>query len=1596
MAPGDSQEFTVLRDDFYDLTSFHAPQDPSQLSQLLRQRAGDARSLQFTDSTATHPSASTNGAVTAEIALNPEPLQQQVPALRPPCNPTPRRAPQPTRYAKPSLLTHKTAPTSSGFVREREGGEKMHRSFAGAMDDVPGDTQPDSQMYKTWTSGIFDHASNSGTNPTSLLQLVEDGGGTPTAGSNGVKAVGFSPQQHSHTTTSPTAIPEDDPETQFRFDPALTSPLKFETPAMAGKKRDSQGQVLSSAMKTATTPGTTLSTAFFGAGGGNGAIGHAMSLTQVFNATQDGTSPIVGAPSDDPVFQRPSPNFTNARHSSPIQALSSPTKAGRTDPPFRSSSEPRAEYVTIKQSQERRARETLRKDATVAAQDSWGEPTEAQKQAAIRRARKQFDREAGKSFALVAAPARPTPRRGRRSSLLSETPQYKTPVALRTSRRTAVDEPTVLLSNEDDVDELSQPTPLNVDGGDDSLDELSQGIPSSSVRPSRTPTITTRRRNSADNRIQVANTSSHPRRTLLGRAARTSSLPESPSSEPHRESQFKGGVQPSPKCPSRLRNSEECVTIMDSQPDLEGIPRPKPLIIPSSPSVNQYSISQTVMATKTCYTSQVISSSMPPLPSRSSSLELGENRDGDDQEYDEERVPSSPPAIAHEDEIVYDEHSADEEEHEEEHNEEAEDVEEAEEGEGVNENVDIEDDDEVQNTGDGGLAETHDEDQELIPSSQPEHDDTNSPTHKPPERPQFQRQSTVPESDMPEDTELPSIAQPRVTEHVIEHDSNHRDESAAGESVAPNQTNSTELFHTAREDQTPSQLDNPSGEAPKDVEASSSEQARRFRSLTDIANLPETQQTTDVGDIEIPQLSFTDDLDDSFNQMLSGASPLRPAAKRRKVVYSAKRGPAFVNLVRGSDSASKIAPPSPLMQVEKSRENTPPFTNEREEEGVLAPAHAREEAIFAKPATLKSERPSASLQKTRAKNKKGALKPVNRSRLAKSTLAPRSSSHISEVSNSQSSSLKNPGHQHGDVEMPDAGVPMDTHGIVDDAGADEPDELAGPTPPKHVRAVRIVSDPADRGEAPSGEPLVPNRVVAYWPGGKRLFYPATCLGRADNRHLQIRYDDGNLHHLELAHIRAFDLRIGDPVKVDEIGMKKHHYVVVGFKDKIDVETAEEYPLTDRLGYMTVLLELKQRDSLLNDATKDASEVISVPMTKVYLTQQLWNKFRDRVYHFNPPVSPSESASRVATPSVTGDRPHTPSKSRRSTAGPSMLKDSINRAGSVSSSMRTGTVFANMAFAITATQDSLDRDSIANLITTNGGEVLEDGFHELFENIGNSSSFSSPPPKPSKLHNGKGKAKPKSKPSTSTTTSESGTGADELIIKSRHRNLGFVALISDSHSRRTKYIQALALNLPCLHYRWISDSLAANKSLPFAPYLLPAGIAGYLGPGVVRSRTIELYNPYSEDAEFAGRVGSREFLLAGMSVLLVMGKIKKDVERKKPYLFLTHALGPKVVGRCADLGAARTMIKGGEWDWVYVDGGKKGVENAEKVLFEGKKNVTSTPSASAQGRSKKRKRDDPSTNIVPTVRSGVVRGKNVKVVSDEFVIQSLILGALVEA
>ncbi|KAL2845245.1 hypothetical protein BJY01DRAFT_263709 [Aspergillus pseudoustus] len=489
-------------------------------------------------------------------------------------------------------------------------------------------------------------------------------------------------------------------------------------------------------------------------------------------------------------------------------------------------------------------------------------------------------------------------------------------------------------------------------------------------------------------------------------------------------------------------------------------------------------------------------------------------------------------------------------------------------------------------------------------------------------------------------------------------------------------------------------------------------------------------------------------------------------------------------------------------------------------------------------------------------------------------------------------------------------------------------------------------------QPPQEDPLLaPNQVLAPWRGQKRAYYPATCFGNpfgtAQDQYL-VKFEDSAPLEVPIGTVKRLEFRVGDAVKVDMPDVPKVTHIIRGFADKLTADALSSeagkgiIPVTDIHGYSTLVLGPKQRKSLPSGGISAPENVINVPISRIYLDTILWNRLKDRQYAYSSGSIRSDS--RLQTPS---DRHITPTS-------PSTR---MSRSFRLSSGL-----FSGMVFAVSYGDKSEAKHRITKLILENDGRILDDGFNELFELPLN-------PPT----------ATPAKSPAPRTTGSNV-----NFRLRSGVEEVGFACLIADKHSRRPKYMQALALNLPCLSDRWVEDCVAKNRVLDWDLYLLPAGESSYLN-GATKSRVLTPYP--TTKAKLSETVAARPNLLGGQSVILITSRNgKADEERRKAYIFLTYALGASRIERVTDIQSARAVIDqsqnddgSGAWDWVYIDDDDKAtraVAASAGAPLPSKKRRKSRLMESANG-------DD--LGLDPRVR----------VVGNEFVCQSLILGRLVD-
>lgn len=486
---------------------------------------------------------------------------------------------------------------------------------------------------------------------------------------------------------------------------------------------------------------------------------------------------------------------------------------------------------------------------------------------------------------------------------------------------------------------------------------------------------------------------------------------------------------------------------------------------------------------------------------------------------------------------------------------------------------------------------------------------------------------------------------------------------------------------------------------------------------------------------------------------------------------------------------------------------------------------------------------------------------------------------------------------------------------------------------------------------PTPTPTVPNRVFAHFNGDSSCFCPATCTGMiaGNEPRFRVHFDHGADAVVSGYVIKRLELRPGDICKVDMEGMRTKNFVVLEARHPVEIADGghqaaltEGIPVSrDVYGHESVLLYPKNRQS--DGGEQSDSSKLEMPISRVYVTQTQWTAIKDRDFTFVPDKVPLLTG--LQTPSERPSTPSTPT-SRTRRAKTSVL--SFSRPTKASADAKGG-LFTNLVFTLTNISSSTRLDQTKHLITSNGGRVLEQGFDELF-----SIPEISRPNSPSKRV-------PKN--STCQLTPEAKT-------------VGFTCLIADEHWRGAKYMQALALGIPCLAPRWISDSLAKHTLLPLPPYLLAAGTSTFLD-GATRSRTLDpMPDPNTSTLEEI--VASRSTMLSDTSVLLIMQKHEEGPMRH--HIFLTHALGASKVAKVTSVeGTAKAISEASEpWDWVYTHSDR--VAEVEKVLYGGV----------VGGRGRKRKRT--SAGGRDKAEGGM---KRLRVVEHEFVIQSLILGQLAE-
>lgn len=528
--------------------------------------------------------------------------------------------------------------------------------------------------------------------------------------------------------------------------------------------------------------------------------------------------------------------------------------------------------------------------------------------------------------------------------------------------------------------------------------------------------------------------------------------------------------------------------------------------------------------------------------------------------------------------------------------------------------------------------------------------------------------------------------------------------------------------------------------------------------------------------------------------------------------------------------------------------------------------------------------------------------------------------------------------------------------------------ISSPTPTE-----RIPSDPptmednssTDHAETtvvfPSGIHDFSNQVFAFFNGQPHGYYPATCVGMSNDisrQRYQVLFEDAESpDELSITSVKKLEIQINDTVKVFSLDLPKIPYRVVGLADKIDPQTYTQRisaglrPLTDIHGHTSVILTPKQERKLAS-----GQQTVTVPISRIYLDKNLWSRLGLRTFSFNASIL-SSSMSRLQTPTDCGITSFTPVLTRTP-------RKEVSSMG----------IFSGMAFAVSYTHNEKELSRLKSLIFKNGGRILKEGFDELFE-----------------------------LPSLSSPVTENDR-CYSLRLTSRADQLGFACLITDNYSRRPKYMQALALNLPCLAGQWVIDCAAKRKIVDWEPYLLAAGSSMVLRKAV-KSRILPPYP--AAVARFNQTIKESPKHLAGHSVFFVTGR-GIAAEQRKPYAFFTYAMGPEEVFHVQDVETAiRILHENHKLDdnkirslsdncvWIYA-GDEDAAKIARKLLASSSgANAPHVGGARGLGRLKKRKKSSTTDDLASndTTDEYLINGKTVKILDNEYICQALIFGGL---
>lgn len=468
-----------------------------------------------------------------------------------------------------------------------------------------------------------------------------------------------------------------------------------------------------------------------------------------------------------------------------------------------------------------------------------------------------------------------------------------------------------------------------------------------------------------------------------------------------------------------------------------------------------------------------------------------------------------------------------------------------------------------------------------------------------------------------------------------------------------------------------------------------------------------------------------------------------------------------------------------------------------------------------------------------------------------------------------------------------------------------------------------------------------NRVLAKFRDRTARWWAAIMTGVNDQGALRIKFDDGTCDTVDSHSVRQLRFNKGDKVKIDVTGQKNQVYSVIGLVNQITTDELAADKLCDVRGWTTLRLMPVTRRSTSNiSSALDERFARLDDISLIYLSDRLFQSFA----RTHPPVPLTELGEQLALKAPDATLP-TPSTSPYSSGA------MISQASSVDGEA-TG-IFSNMGFCLSLSDEIGDKRAlIEKIIKNEGGMIIDTDFQGLFEQ-GTRSTQESNAIAQRVSKESRSIAYPIHQPSF-------------MSLRQEYASLKFVCLIVERASRKPKYLQALALGIPCVFYNWILHSDSASKLRPWQCYLLSAGVSKVLGD---LEKSQVLNNWSAPDMTFGRALMQRDMTLQGIHVLFIFAN-QKDKSSREEMLFIARAMGADSANDVKTMKAAKIVAEDFPSCHFYVS--SMALKKARKYnQIDGKRKRA--PSVSDDGHSE----------------------GDFKIVDDEWLKQSLILGRLVD-